>query len=142
MAINFKIKERSAEDIQKEIEELFELCKPYLEEGWGLLYALEQIHGMRPSTSKRWYKDLKKYCWDMGYYTDKTRATPYKLNAKYYYRIRPYNDKFMVKKTINYKELCFGVVNGLAKAKCVVRELNNCNWDKSQFDRIRKKYDC
>lgn len=142
MAVHFKIKERSTKDAQKETEDLFELCKPYLEEGWGLMYALEQIHGRKPSASRRWYKELKQYCWDKGYYTDKMRSTPYKYTGKCYYPIRPYKDKFMVKKTINYRQVRFGVVNGLAKTKCVVRELNNCDWDVSQFGRIRKKYEC
>ena len=139
MAVNFSLVERSQEDISNETKELFDKCEPYLKEGWGLIYAITEITGSKPPTSVDWYRRLKQYCREKGYLTQKTKKS---CHGKYYYLVAPYDDKFAIKRVINYEEIFFGIADGEEKAKSIVKELNECEWDKSQFDRIKRKYDC
>lgn len=140
MAINFVIKERSTEDIDNETKKNFELCKPYLEKGYGLFYAVREVFQVNPSPNASWFKNLKKHCWEQGYSTDKTSPFPIHRNGKYYYRQYGSKNRFVITRTINYERIYFGTVRGIAKAKLIVEELNKCDWDKSQFDRIKEKF--
>ena len=140
MASNFEIIERSNEDMVDEIKEMFEQCKPYLEKGYGIVYAVQSALGINPANNASWFKNLKKYCWEKGYTTDKISPTPSNKKSKFYYSISPFSNRFRVSRIINRERRYFGIVEGEAMAKLVVGELNKCNWDKSQFDRIKEQF--
>lgn len=138
--VNFTIREGDEGQYQKEIEEKFKQVVPYLEKGLGLYYAIEQVDGKRPSPSRRWFKDLKAYCWSEGYNTDKMVTYPYKKMGKYYYPTSHTKKRFAIYRTVDGERRYFGVVTGEGRAKAIVQELNKVSWDKSEFTRIRKEY--
>ena len=53
-----------------ETMELFNLCRPYLDEGYSLSYTVMKLknYSHRSFTRMRWYKDLKNYAQKQGYY--------------------------------------------------------------------------
>lgn len=67
--IMIKVIETSSEDRQKELEELFEKMRPYLENGFSYSRAYKIITGLKHSAfaKRRWWKDLLEYGEKQGY---------------------------------------------------------------------------
>lgn len=66
-----KVIERTTSDVDKETSELFEKCRPLLDQGYGFYKALRIIKNI-PETScfgnASWYKRFKEYAESQGYY--------------------------------------------------------------------------
>ena len=65
-----KVVERTTADVDEETKELFEQCKPYLDDGLGFYDALRIVKNI-PETScfgnRSWYKRFKAYAKTQGY---------------------------------------------------------------------------
>lgn len=139
--MNFTIREVTKEESRNETELMFKKVEPYLKDGYGLFSALREVMGMNPPASKRWYKDLKEYCWEQGYDTGRKYGKGYKTKmGKCYYPTSPFSNRFSIYKTVNYEKRYFGIVDSEGKAKAIVQRLNQINWDESQFDKIKKEF--
>lgn len=54
----------------KETQELFEQCKPYLDDGYSLSHALIIVKELTYSTgfqNRAWFKELRQYAKTQGY---------------------------------------------------------------------------
>ena len=62
--------ERTTDDVDKETKELFEKCKPYLDQGKGFYEACRIVRNI-PETScfgnRSWYKRFREYSKTQGY---------------------------------------------------------------------------
>ena len=69
-AMTIRVIERTNEDIDKETQELFQQCKPYLDKGMGFYKACRIVRNI-PETSafgnRSWYKRFKDYAISQGY---------------------------------------------------------------------------
>lgn len=54
---------------RQETKDLFEQCKPYLDEGMGLVQALMIVKDLRSRHiySLAWYKEVRDYAYAQGY---------------------------------------------------------------------------
>ena len=62
--------ERNTQDIEQETIDLFNECKPLLDQGMGFYAAIRQVKGLRTSSNFgncSWYKRFKAYAKSQGY---------------------------------------------------------------------------
>ncbi|MBR2557450.1 MAG: hypothetical protein IKE95_03625 [Methanobrevibacter sp.] len=62
--------ERTSTDVDKETKELFEKCKPYLDEGKGFYEACRIVRNIPETSSfgnRSWYKRFREYAKTQGY---------------------------------------------------------------------------
>ena len=62
--------ERTTQDIENETRELFEECKPLLDEGYGFYEAIRTVKKLSPSSNighLAWYKRFRAYAESQGY---------------------------------------------------------------------------
>ena len=65
-----KVIERTTKDIEKETQELFQSCKPYLDQGYGFHAAIRKVKGLSESYNfggLSWYKRFRDYAVSQGY---------------------------------------------------------------------------
>lgn len=68
--MTIRIIERTNEDIEKETQQLFQQCKPYLDKGYGFYAAIRKVKGLSEShnfTHLAWYKRFRDYAISQGY---------------------------------------------------------------------------
>jgi len=64
---NFRIIERSDEDLDRETEELFKEIQPLLDNGLSIKQAVKVTKNATITGENAWYKKLKEYCKERGY---------------------------------------------------------------------------
>lgn len=65
-----RVIERTQADIDKETEDLYQQCKPYLDEGYTLHNAVKKVKGIKESSNvnnQAWYKRYRDYALEHGY---------------------------------------------------------------------------
>ena len=65
-----KVIERTSKEMDAETVELFNQCKPLLDEGYGFHSAIRHVKGMNKScnfSSLSWYKRFREYAKSQGY---------------------------------------------------------------------------
>ena len=66
--MSIRVIQQSSSEREAATRELFLKCKPYLDEGYGLWYAVRAVTGKRITNSKNgWYRHLRKYVESQGY---------------------------------------------------------------------------
>lgn len=67
--MTIKVIEQSTAERNLETEQLFQKCKPYLNEGKGLAEAVQKVKKTkhRYFYHFKWYKDLRNYAKTQGY---------------------------------------------------------------------------
>lgn len=63
--------ERTSKDLQDETIELFNECKPLIDEGYSMTHAIRTVKNLRPGngfTDTAWYKRFKEYAATQGYH--------------------------------------------------------------------------
>ena len=65
-----KVIERTSKEVDNETVQLFNDCKPLLDEGIGFYEAIRTVKGLRQSTNfgnSSWYKQFRAYAKAQGY---------------------------------------------------------------------------
>lgn len=64
-----KVISQSTAERQAETRELFEQCKPYLDDGYSLAGAVKLVTRVNHQSfcRRKWYMDLREYAESMGY---------------------------------------------------------------------------
>ena len=67
--MTIKVIQQSTAERKKETEELWEQCKPLLEEGLSLNQAVQKVKGIKHHAVSRraWYRELQNYAKEQGY---------------------------------------------------------------------------
>ena len=65
-----RVIERTTSDLERETVELYQQCKPLLDDGVTLEKAVKQVRGIRQSSNignNAWYKQFRDYAIKQGY---------------------------------------------------------------------------
>ena len=116
--MQFRIIERTDKDIENETKQLFDECKPYLDQGYGFPAAVRLVKGFSEThtfSSLAWYKRFREYAISKGYHA-RTRK-PYmgyvSTGEKYICKARGH---FHIRKQYNGKQRHYGSYESLEDA--------------------------